>query len=194
MNDKVKIIDKRILSDKHFVLSEYTFDYRKLDGTIHHHSREIFDKGNAATILPYNPSTGNIVLIRQFRLPVYLHHRDGGMLLEACAGIIEPNETPENCIIRETREETGFELTSVQKVFEAFMSPGSVTELVHFFVGEYRNDMRRHSGGGSDAEEDIEVLELPFSQAYAMINGGQIRDGKTIMLLQYAYINRLLKQ
>jgi GDP-mannose pyrophosphatase NudK len=192
MNEKVKITDTQILSDKHFVLSEYNFEYRNNDGTIHHHSREIFNKGNAATILPYNPTSGNVVLIRQFRLPVYLNERDGGMLLEACAGIIEPNETPENCIIRETKEETGYELASVKKVFEAFMSPGSVTELVHFFVGEYYDNMRLYEGGGSDAEEDIEVLELPFAKAYEMIGRGEIKDGKTIMLLQFARIHRLL--
>jgi nudix-type nucleoside diphosphatase (YffH/AdpP family) len=150
--------------------------------------REVFDRGNAAALLPYNPASRTVVLVRQFRLPAYLSGHDD-LMVEAAAGMLD-NETPERRIRAEAEEETGYRLRHVRKVFEAFMSPGAVTERLHFFVGEYDPSMRVGSGGGvADEGEDIEVLELAIDQALAMIADGGIVDAKTIMLLQYAALN-----
>jgi GDP-mannose pyrophosphatase NudK len=143
-------------------------------------------------ILLYNQAQNSVVLTRQFRLPTYVNGNESGMLIEACAGLLE-KESPEECIKREAMEETGYEVGSVKKIFEAYMSPGSVTEMLHFFIAEYTHTDLRHDGGGvKEEEENIEVLELPFGEALAMIEDGRIMDGKTIMLLQYLQIHGLL--
>ncbi len=114
------------------------------------------------------------------------------MLIEVCAGLLD-KDNPEDCIRRETEEETGYKISRVQKIFEAYMSPGSVTEILHFFVAEYSISMKVNEGGGIEHEqEDIEVLELPFIKAMQMVESGEIKDGKTIMLLQYAKLQNLL--
>jgi nudix-type nucleoside diphosphatase (YffH/AdpP family) len=184
-SDRVSIKDVRVLSDRHYVLKEVTFDYRRADGQRQTLKREVFDRGNAAALLPYNLRSRQVVLVRQFRLPAYLNGHDGFMV-EAIAGMLD-DDLPENRIRAEAEEETGYRVRDVRKVFEAFMSPGSVTEKLHFFVAEYDASMHVGNGGGLAHEgEDIEVLELPFEEALAMIDDGRIVDAKTIMLLQYA--------
>jgi GDP-mannose pyrophosphatase NudK len=190
----VRILQTDVLSDNWYTLRKVTFEIEKSDGTKETQSREAYDRGNGAVILLYNPSKNTVVLTRQFRLPTYVNGNESGMLIEACAGLLE-KESPEECIKREAMEETGYEVGSVKKIFEAYMSPGSVTEMLHFFIAEYTHTDLRHDGGGvKEEEENIEVLELPFGEALAMIEDGRIMDGKTIMLLQYLQIHGLLKK
>jgi nudix-type nucleoside diphosphatase (YffH/AdpP family) len=186
--DRIRIKDVRVLSQNHYTLKNTIFEWRRANGEWQTMQRETYDRGNAATLLPYNLVQGTVVLVRQFRLPAYVNGYDD-LLIEAAAGLLD-NESPEARIRAEVEEETGYRLGEIRKVFEAFMSPGSVTENLHFFVAEYRPDMRIGSGGGlPDEGEDIEVLELPIDQAMAMIGDGRIVDAKTIMLLQYAALN-----
>lgn len=188
MIDNVKIIDTKILSNNWYVLRKITYEYTKRDGSVHIQSREAYDRGNGATILLYNKEQKTVVLTRQFRLPTFVNGNETGMLIETCAGLLD-NEHPEDCIRRETEEETGYKISDVRKVFEAYMSPGSVTEILYFFVAEYTKDMKLADGGGvAYEEENIEVLEVDFAAAMGMIENGEIRDGKTIMLLQYLWI------
>ncbi|KAI7282674.1 hypothetical protein KC345_g3387 [Hortaea werneckii] len=190
---KVRIVNEELLSDNWYILKKVTFEYEKENGQWETQSREVYDRGNGATILLYNRHKQTIVLTRQFRMPTYRNGNETGMLIETCAGLLD-KETPEESILRETEEETGYRIEHVQKVGEAYMSPGSVTEILHFFVAEYNEEMTTGQGGGLDEEqENIEVLELPFAQALDMIERGEIRDAKTIMLLQYAQIQGLLK-
>jgi len=192
MIDNIKILQTQILSDNWYVLRKITYEYRKKDGTIHAQSREAYDRGNGATILLYNKEWRTVILTRQFRLPTYVNGNETGMLIEACAGLLD-KDNPEDCIRRETEEETGYRITDVRKLFEAYMSPGSVTEMLYFFVAEYSNDMKQAEGGGvAHEEENIEVLEINIDRAMDMINTGQIKDGKTIMLLQYVKLNNIL--
>jgi nudix-type nucleoside diphosphatase (YffH/AdpP family) len=191
-NDRVKILKTEILSDNWYTLRKITFDFQKKDGTWETQSREAYDRGNGATILLYNRESRRVILTNQFRMPTYVNGNEAGMLIEACAGLLDL-DNPEDCIRRETEEETGYKVTDVRKVFEAYMSPGSVTEILHFFVAEYSKDMKISEGGGLEHDqENIEVLELPFDEALRMVENGQIRDGKTIMLLQYAKIQGLV--
>lgn len=191
-NKNVKIIRTEVLSDNWYVLRKVTFEYQKHDGSWETQSREAYDRGNGATILLYNREKGTVILTRQFRMPTYVNGNPDGMLIEACAGLLD-KDNPEDCIRRETEEETGYKVTDVRKVFEAYMSPGSVTEILYFFVAEYSRDMKVSDGGGLEHDqENIEVLELPFAEALQMVAEGQIRDAKTIMLLQYAQINGLV--
>ena len=191
-NTKVKITQTEVLSDNWYVLRKVTFEYLKNDGTWETQSREAYDRGNGATILLYNKENRTVILTRQFRMPTYVNGNATGMLIEACAGLLD-KDNPEDCIRRETEEETGYNVTDVRKVFEAYMSPGSVTEILYFFVAEYSKDMKVSEGGGLEHDqENIEVLELPFEKALGMIENGEIRDGKTILLLQYAQIHRLV--
>jgi len=184
MNDRVRVKDVTLLSDNWYVLKTTTFDYLRADGRWETASRETYDRGNGATILLYNRRRRTVVLTRQFRYPTYVNGNGDGMLIETCAGLLDEDDA-ETCIRRETEEETGYSIDKVTKVFEAYMSPGSVTEKLFFFVGEYSENDRSGDGGGVDTE-DIEVLELPFERALAMVGSGEIKDGKTIMLLQYA--------
>jgi nudix-type nucleoside diphosphatase (YffH/AdpP family) len=188
VSDRIRIKDVRVLSQNHYTLKAATFEWRRANGEWQTQHREIFDRGNAATVLPYNLTQGTVVLVRQFRYPAYVNGYDD-LLIEAPAGLLD-NESPELRIRAEAEEETGYRLGEIRKVFEAFMSPGAVTEKLHFFVAEYQPDMRIGSGGGIASEgEEIEVLELPVNQALAMIGDGRIADAKTIMLLQYAALN-----
>ncbi len=193
LNERIKNIQKKLLSDNWYFLYKYTFDYKKKDGTYEKQHREVFDRGNGATILLYNKENKTIILTNQFRMPTYVNGNTSGMLIEACAGLLD-KDNAEDCIKRETEEETGYRVTEVRKVMEAYMSPGSLTEIIYFFVAEYTKDMKISEGGGIAHEtEELEVLELPFTKALQMIQSGEIKDGKTIMLLQYAQINGLLK-
>jgi GDP-mannose pyrophosphatase NudK len=191
MADPVEIIKTEVLSDHWYTLKKVTFRVRRGDGTTQTQSREAYDRGNGATILLYSKPRGTVVLTRQFRLPTYVNGNASGMLIEACAGLLD-RDNAEDCIRKEAMEETGYAVREVRKIFEAYMSPGSVTEILHFFVAEYSPEQQQGSGGGVD-EEDIEVLEVPFEHALAMIDNGEIKDGKTIMLLQYALIHGLLR-
>ena len=191
-NSKIDILTTEVLSDNWYTLRKITYNYLKKDGNWETQSREAYDRGNGATILLYNKITKNVILTKQFRMPTYLNGNETGMMIEACAGLLD-KDNAEECIRRETEEETGYKISSVQKIFEVYMSPGSVTEIVHFFAAEYTKDMKVNDGGGiAHEQENIEVLELDFDNAYNMIATGEIKDAKTIMLLQYAKINRLL--
>lgn len=191
MSEKIKILDRTLLSDNWYVLHKYRLQYTKRSGETDIQHREVYDRGNGATILLYNRSQQSVVLIRQFRLPTFVNGNADGMLIETCAGLLD-GDSPEDCIRREAEEETGYRIDAVRKVFSAYMSPGSVTELVHCFVGEYTAAQRISAGGGIE-DEDIEILELPLSKALSMIDSGEIQDGKTIMLLQYAQLSGLLQ-
>ncbi|MCG1056014.1 GDP-mannose pyrophosphatase NudK [Mycetohabitans sp. B5] len=189
--DRVRIKKVEVLSDNWYVLRKTTFDYQRRDGVWQSQSRETYDRGNGATILLYNRAKRTVILTRQFRFPAFVNKHDG-MLIETCAGLLDSDE-PLACIQRETEEETGYRIEHVRKVFEAFMSPGSVTERLYFFVGEYFDKDRVGNGGGVKSDgEDIEVLELSLNRALAMIDSGEIADGKTIMLLQYAQLYQLI--
>lgn len=192
MNDRVRVHEVQVLSDDWYRLTKTTFDWLRRDGTWQRQSREAYDRGNGATILLFDRTRRTVLLTRQFRLPTYVNGNADGMLIEACAGLLDRDD-PVACIRRETEEETGYRVREVRKVFEAYMSPGSVTEVLHFFVGEYEPADKVADGGGEHGEgEDIEVLERPFDEALAMIESGAIRDAKTIMLLQHAALHRLL--
>ncbi|GEO04989.1 hypothetical protein AAE02nite_26530 [Adhaeribacter aerolatus] len=194
MNEKIKINKTEVLSDNWYTLRKVTFDYLQKNGTWQTQSREAYDRGNGATILLYNKAQKTVILTRQFRLPSFINGNPTGMLIEACAGLLD-RDNAEDCIKKETEEETGYKISQVQKIFEAYMSPGSVTEILYFFVAEYAREMQVSKGGGlAEEQENIEVLELDFETAYNLIATGEIKDGKTIMLLQYVKINNLLCQ
>lgn len=192
MIDKVKVLSTEILSDNWYTLKKVTYEYFKRDGSRHVQNREAYDRGNGAAILLYNREQQTIILTRQFRLPTFINGNPSGLLIEACAGLLD-KDNPEDCIRRETEEETGYKITDVRKIFEAYMSPGSVTEILYFFIAEYHSSMKVSDGGGVDHEEEnIEVLELPFQQAMEMMSSGDIKDAKTIMLLQYVQLHKIL--
>ncbi|MES2933236.1 MAG: NUDIX domain-containing protein [Pseudomonadota bacterium] len=185
---RVNILSTDLLSDNWYILKKSTFDYQRSDGTWQRQTREFYDRGHGATVLLYNRAQRSVILIRQFRFPAFITGHSG-FLIETAAGLLD-DASPEERIKAEAEEETGYRISSVQKVFEAFMSPGSVTERLHFFVAEYEPGSQVGKGGGIAAEgEDIEVLELPLEQAVSMIASGEIADGKTIMLLQYAQLH-----
>lgn len=188
ISDRVRVRHVSVLSNRRYRLEEVEFDYRRGNGEWQTQKYEVFDRGHAATLLPYNIANRTVVLTRQFRLPACLAGHDD-LLIEAAAGMLD-DESPEKRIRAEAEEEIGYRLNDVRKVFEAFMSPGALTEKLHFFVAEYDSSMRIGDGGGiADEGEDIEVLELPIDSALAMISDGRIADAKTIMLLQYAALN-----
>ena len=188
----VTITNTEILSDNWYILKKVTYSISKKDGSAETQSREAYDRGNGAVILLYHKTLKSVILTRQFRLPTFINGNQDGMLIEACAGLLD-NDHPEECIKRETEEETGYKISNAEKIFEAYMSPGSVTEILHFFIAEYSQDMKIADGGGLEEEgEHIEVLELPFDKALKMIDDGEIKDAKTIMLLQYLRIKGIL--
>jgi nudix-type nucleoside diphosphatase (YffH/AdpP family) len=190
-NARVRIVEERLLSDDWYTLKKTTFDYRCRDGHWQRQSRETYDRGNGAVLLLYNVDRNSVILTRQFRFPAYVNGCPDGLLIEACAGLLDGDD-PHTCIRREAQEETGFVVRAPRKIFEAYMSPGSVTEKLHFFVAEYAPQDRRATGGGDAAEgEDIEVLEVSMASALQMITDGAIQDGKTIMLLQHAALEGL---
>ncbi|PKA99886.1 nudix-type nucleoside diphosphatase (YffH/AdpP family) [Flavobacteriaceae bacterium MAR_2009_75] len=191
-NNRIRNIKKKLLSDNWYTLHKFSFEYQKDDGSWEEQHREAYDRGNGAAILLYNKKKGTVVLTKQFRMPTYVNGNDNGMMIEVCAGLLD-GLNPEECIKKEVEEETGYQIDKVRKVFESYMSPGSVTEILHFFVGEYEEKMKVNDGGGAEDEtENIEVLELDFHTAFDMIHTGQIKDAKSIMLLQHAKVNRLL--
>ncbi|HSI58082.1 MAG TPA: NUDIX domain-containing protein [Ideonella sp.] len=185
---RIRVHGTQLLSDDWYVLKKTSFDWLRRDGQWQTVSRETYDRGNGAALLPYHLGQRSVLLTRQFRYPAFVNGHDD-LLIEVPAGLLD-NSSPEERIRAEVEEETGYRLHEVRKVFQAFMSPGSVTEQLHFFVGAYDHAMRVDDGGGVAAEgEDIEVLELGIAEAMAMVADGRINDGKTIMLLQYAALN-----
>jgi nudix-type nucleoside diphosphatase (YffH/AdpP family) len=188
----IRNLREELLSDNWYILKKYTFELQRSDGVWQTQSREAYDRGNGAAILLYNKAKGTVVLTRQFRLPVYINGHDG-LLIEAAAGLLD-DASPETRIIAEAEEETGFHVTAVEKVFEAYMSPGSVTEKLYFFIAEYSDADRSGQGGGlADEGEDIQVLEWPFEKALAAIRSGEIQDAKTIMLIQHLALQAVFK-
>ena len=188
----VQIVSTEILSDNWYTLRKVTFDYPKKDGSWQRQSRECYDRGNGAVILLYNREKNTVILTEQFRMPTYVNGNANGMLIEACAGLLDA-DSPEDCIRRETEEETGYRITQPERVFELYMSPGSVTEILYFFIAEYEDTHKINDGGGVEEEEDIQVLELPFSQALQKIENGEIKDAKTVLLLQHLLLKKRLK-
>lgn len=186
MSLMVKILENRVLSNHWFTLRKLVFELGKADGGVQRQMREVYDRGNGATILLYNSAANSVILIRQFRMPTYINGNADGMLWETCAGLLD-NDEPEACIRREAMEETGYAIGQVERLFSAYMSPGGVTELVHFFAAEYQPRQQTGQGGGVE-DEVIEVVEIDYPQAMAMVKDGRICDGKTIMLLQHALI------
>lgn len=185
---KVRVLDVRTLSDDWYVLKKTRFALLRRSGIWQELTRETYDRGNGATVLLYNHERRTVILTRQFRYPAFVNGHSG-MLIEAAAGLLD-QASPEERIRAEAEEETGFQIGEVRRIFEAFMSPGSVTEKLYFFVAPYADRARAHQGGGNiDEGEDIEVLELPFDEACKAVESGLIQDGKTIMLLQYAALN-----
>jgi len=192
MKPNTTILSTTTLSDNWGKLNKVKYEHTLPDGTVQVQEREVYNRGNGATILLYNKEKETVILTRQFRLPTLLNGNTTGMMIEACAGLLDEND-PEECIRRETEEETGYTLTDIKRVMEVYMSPGSVTEILYFFVAAYSDAMKTGEGGGLEKEqENIEVLELNFNEALKMMANGEIKDAKTIMLLQYAALNDLI--
>lgn len=192
MKDKVSITETEILSQRWYSLKKITYQYKTKKGDLQTVDREVYDRGNGVAVLLYNTHKQTVILTKQFRLPTYLNKNESGMMIEVCAGTLD-EKNPDDCVKREIEEETGYKIEQVQKIFQSYMSPGAVTEILHFYLAEYNEDMKVSEGGGLDEEhENIEVLELNFEDAYKMIFSGKIKDSKTIMLLQHAKIHQLL--
>ena len=190
MSLNINIIKDKILSENWFLLRNMTYELTRSDGSVVRHRREVYDRGNGATILLYNRHKQTVVLVRQFRIATWINGNEDGMLIETSAGLLDSDE-PEECVRKEAIEETGFEVGEVRKLFELFMSPGGVTELIYFFIAEYNDTQRANDGGGVD-DDDIDVLELPYHRALEMMANGEIRDGKAVILLQYLQTSGLM--
>jgi nudix-type nucleoside diphosphatase (YffH/AdpP family) len=192
-DEHVRILEQRVLAHDWYLLRKTTFEQRRRDGRLQVVSRETYDRGNGVALLLFNAARGTVILTRQFRFPAWANGCADGHLIEACAGLLDGDD-PAAAMRREAVEETGYAVSAPRKVFEAYMSPGSVTEKLHFFVAEVDDGDRLATGGGDAREgEDIEVLELPLDRALAMIAEGAIQDGKTIMLLQHAALTGLAR-
>ena len=190
-DDRIQILKKEVLLDDWSVVTKYTIDYRRRDGRHETQIRQVYDRGDGAAILPYDPQRGRVLLVRQFRMPAWVTG-EAGMLIEACAGLLDKQD-PESCIRKEAEEELGYRIGRPRLVFAPYMSPGSVSERLHCFIAEYSPADRISQGGGAEHEgEDIEVLEIDGQEAFAMIGDGRIIDAKTIMLLQYARLEKLI--
>ncbi len=190
----LKNIKKTTLSKEWATLDRIDYDYQFKNGNWKRLSRETYNRGNGAAILLYNPEKGTVILTKQFRMPAYENDKDDGMSIEACAGAIDNNDMPLETILRETEEEVGYKINKAKQVLTAYTSPGALTEKMYLFIAEYTDDMKINEGGGLDSEdEEIVVLELPFPKAIEMVGNEKIIDAKTIMLLQYAQINRLIE-
>lgn len=192
MNPKINILSEETLSDQKYNLRKFVFEYQEEGEEKQVQTREVFHRGNGTAILLYDKQRKTVLLTRQFRLPTYLNGNSGGMLIEVCAGTLD-EENPKECIIRETQEETGYHIKDAQKVFEVYVSPGAATELMYLYVAEYSPEMKLSQGGGLEEEnENIENVELPFMKALEMVRNGEIRDAKTVLLLQYAQLHNLI--
>ena len=190
-DDRIQILKKEVLLDDWSVVTKYTIDYRRRDGRHETQIRQVYDRGDGAAILPYDPQRGRVLLVRQFRMPAWVTG-EVGMLIEACAGLLDKQD-PESCIRKEAEEELGYRIGRPRLVFATYTSPGSVSERLHCFIAEYSPADRISQGGGAEHEgEDIEVLEIDGKEAFAMIGDGRIIDAKTIMLLQHARLEKLI--
>lgn len=193
MDNRIKNISYNTLSSEWATLNRIDYDYQFKDGSWKRLSRESYDRGNGTSVLLYNKKKGTVILTKQFRMPAYANDKNDGMSIEVCAGALDKDESPETCIIREIEEEVGYKINQVTKVLEAYTSPGAVTEKMYMFIAEYSDEMKVNNGGGVHAEdEDIEVLEIAFKEVIQMIHDFEIKDAKTIMLLQYAQTNNLM--
>lgn len=191
MSNTIEIVETKLLSDNWGILNRITFNYKLPDGSVQLQQREVYNRGNGAVILLFNKFRKTIILTKQFRIPTWFNGNTDGMMIEACAGLLDEND-PAACIIRETQEETGYIVNDVRKIMEVYMSPASVTEILYFFIAEYSDATRVSSGGGlEDEHENIQVLEYKFADAVKMVADGRIKDAKTIMLIQYAQINNI---
>lgn len=192
--NNLKNIKKTNLSKEWATLNRIDYNYQFKNGEWKGISRECYNRGNGAAILLYNPEKETIILTKQFRMPIYENNKNESMSVEVCAGAIDNNDKPLETIIRETEEEVGYKINNAKQVLTAYTSPGALTEKMYLFVAEYNDTMKINEGGGLESEnEEIEVLELSFSKAIEMIKNEEIIDAKTIMLLQYAQINKLLE-
>lgn len=193
MNPTINILSEETLSNQRYNLRKLVFEYQEPNQEKQIHTREVFHRGNGAAILLYNKEKRTVLLTRQFRMPTYLNGNPSGMLIEACAGTLD-EENPKECIIRETKEETGYHIEDAEKVFEVYVSPGAVTELMYLYVAEYSPEMKLSEGGGLDEEnENIQNVELLFSEALQMVKSGEIRDAKTVLLLQYLQLKNYME-
>lgn len=191
-NPKVKIKNIQNLSNDWYKLDKVNFDYQTKNGTWQNQNRECYDRGDGAAILLYNSTKKTVILTKQFRMPSFLNGNTSGMMIEVCAGLLDEHD-PVTCIKKEAEEETGYKIGNPVQVFEIYSSPGAVTEKIHYFIAEYSDEMKISDGGGLENEsEEIEVLELFFEDALNMIYTGEIKDAKTIILLQYAKIKGIL--
>lgn len=187
MEKRIEVTSTEILSDYFFPLQKVTYNFETNMGEVEVQKREVYCSANGATVLLYNPERGKVILTRQLRIPTFLNSNPSGMMIEACAGILEKNENPEQGILREIEEETGYRVEKVTKLFELYSTPGSVAEMLHYFVAEYNYSQKINEGGGLQKEqENIEVIEMPFEEAFSKIQSGEIKDAKTVILLQYA--------
>ncbi len=191
-NPKVNIKNIKNLSNDWYTLDKVNFDFQLKNGSWQNQNRECYNRGNGAAILLYNTIKKTVILIKQFRMPTYLNGNENGMMIEVCAGLLDGDD-PLTCIRKETEEETGYKIGTPVKVFEIYTSPGAVTEIIHYFTAEYTDEMKVNDGGGLATEsEEIEVLEIDLDEALSMIADGNIKDAKTIILLQYAKIHNLV--
>lgn len=191
MEERAKVVKTEILSDNYYTLKRVTVEYTRTDGRVETQVREAFDRGNGAAILLYQPDRRMVLLTRQFRLPAFISGHPSGMLIEVCAGMMDESD-PVKTIIRETLEETGYRLTQVERLFEAYTSPGAVTEKMHFFMGAYDASMKEEEGGGAfEEQEDIQLVEMDIWDALKKVRSGEIEDAKTIVLLQHYALSLL---
>lgn len=190
MTNRVKITSEEILSNNFFPLKSISYLFEKKDGTTEEVKREVYNSSNGAVALLYNLEKDTVILTRQFRMPTYLNKNESGLLIEACAGIVEDGEHPADSIIREIEEEAGYKVSKVKKLFDLYSTPGSVTEMLSYFIAEYTDSQRIGEGGGlEDENEEIEVIEMPFDEAFSKLQSGEIKDAKTATLLLYAKIH-----
>ena len=191
-NPKIKINNVKTLANDHYKLDKINFDFKTKEGSWQNQSRECYDRGDGACVLLYNPLKKTIILTKQFRMPSYLNDNEDGMMIEVCAGLLDKQD-PITCIKNEVEEEVGYKIAEPKKVFEIYSTPGAVTEKIYYFIAEYSDEMKVSEGGGLEEEtEEIEVLEIDFNIAIEMISTGEICDAKTIILLQYAQIHKLV--
>ena len=189
----IKIIHSEILSKTKYELKKITFELQKEDGSWLRQEREVYERRNAAAILLYNKAKQTIILTEQFRLPTYLNGNESGMLVEACAGLLEKDEHPADAIVREVQEETGYVIPKAEKVLEAYSSAGGLTELIYCYIAGYTDELKKGPGGGLEEEgENVKVKEMKFSDALEWVFSGQIRDAKTIMLIQYLRLKEIM--
>ncbi len=192
MSERIKNINERILHDQWATLKSVSFDYKNADDRWTSVKREVFDRGDGASVLLYNNNKKTVILVRQFRLPAFLNG-DSGFLLETCAGMIE-GQTPEKTVMREVLEETGYEIEILEKVADVFMSPGASTERIHLYIAPYDESQKVGAGGGLETEdEDIEVVEYAFAKALEDLSKGMIRDAKTVILLQHLALSGIME-